>query len=313
MPRRSLPRYVYPHPSGYIVHWWADGKRRTKTFRDLVDALAFWAVTHGDARTPQTVGQLCDSYLAGRLYQSLAEATQRDYLKQIAKIRAAIGEMRARDVTTAHIAAMHEHLGKRSHRQANYMRSVAQQVFRWGRMQGVVNHDPCRSVQRFRETPRTRLVTDEELAAVLAVCPPSVRLAALLASITGLRQGDILALRFADWSDAGLRVRTGKTGRALHFEPTAGLVDCFEIARTISPKVREYVICKRDGHPYTGDGFRSIWHRCVRKVDVQRFTFHDLRAKAGSESQDWRLLGHSARAIFDRVYDRAARKVRPVR
>lgn len=51
-----------------------------------------------------------------------------------------------------------------------------------------------------------------------------------------------------------------------------------------------------DGRAYTGSGFRTIWQRATAKALQQglaeRFTFHDLRAKAGSESRDWKRLGH---------------------
>jgi len=45
-----------------------------------------------------------------------------------------------------------------------------------------------------------------------------------------------------------------------------------------------------------------------------RFTFHDLRAKAGSDANGnaQALLGHAS-AATKRVYERKAAKVRPIR
>lgn len=46
---------------------------------------------------------------------------------------------------------------------------------------------------------------------------------------------------------------------------------------------------------------------------MPRWTFNDLRAKAGSESKDWRILGHLDQRTFERVYNRLPRKVAPTR
>jgi len=75
-------------------------------------------------------------------------------------------------------------------------------------------------------------------------------------------------------------------------------------AKAIRPKVRGMtVLSRRDGKPYSADGFSAMWQRLMTKVviaGVERFTFHDLRAKcatdaraAGLDSQA--LLGRSTR------------------
>lgn len=54
----------------------------------------------------------------------------------------------------------------------------------------------------------------------------------------------------------------------------------------------------RIGARYTLDGFSTAWQKLMAKaikdkVLEQSFTFHDLRAKAGSESENAQdLLGH---------------------
>jgi len=45
----------------------------------------------------------------------------------------------------------------------------------------------------------------------------------------------------------------------------------------------------------------------------ERFTFHDLRAKAGSETTDDKLLGHQNPATKRRHYERAPVKVTPLK
>lgn len=43
-----------------------------------------------------------------------------------------------------------------------------------------------------------------------------------------------------------------------------------------------------------------------------RFTFHDLRAKAGSDSVDGKLLGHADQRTLNRHYRRKPEVVTPV-
>ena len=76
-------------------------------------------------------------------------------------------------------------------------------------------------------------------------------------------------------------------------------------------------ICNRRGQVYTGDGFRTLWQKLMRKAletnaIAERFTFHDLRAKAGSDSNDDRLLGHQDVRTLNRHYKRKATRVTPL-
>jgi integrase len=170
--------------------------------------------------------------------------------------------------------------------------------------------------------PRERYATDAEVNAVLAQAPRQVQAAALMAVATGLRQGDILALRRADFSDAGLTVMPsktkGKTRKALHFPWSPAMRLACQLAEQKVAGIGGHWLARRDGKPYTSDGFRTMWDRAMKRAlaanpGMESFTFHDLRAKAGTEAQDWQLLGHLDQKTHSRVYDRKPRTVRPAR
>lgn len=46
-------------------------------------------------------------------------------------------------------------------------------------------------------------------------------------------------------------------------------------------------------------------------VIEERFTFHDLRAKDGTDAENGELLGHTSQAMFERVYRRKPWSVAP--
>jgi len=80
------------------------------------------------------------------------------------------------------------------------------------------------------------------------------------------------------------------------------------------------IIANERGQAYTSSGFKSNWQRLMNKelkegVIKTRFTFHDLRAKAGSDANGnaQALLGHASAATTKQVYERKAAKVRPIR
>jgi integrase len=69
-----------------------------------------------------------------------------------------------------------------------------------------------------------------------------------IAWLTGLRRDDILSITRDQVTDDGLYVPTSKTGKPLLFEWTEELREVVDRSRSISPRVRRYVICNRQGN-----------------------------------------------------------------
>src|SRR5262249_47944586 len=88
----------------------------------------------------------------------------------------------------------------------------------------------------------------------------------------------------------------------------------------IPPDIRPTLICNLQGRPFTETGFRSNWHRLMRKAValgaiVEPFTFHDLRAKSASDALDpqeaTERLGHDDPRTTRAVYMRKPRRAPP--
>ena len=78
-----------------------------------------------------------------------------------------------------------------------------------------------------------------------------------------------------------------------------------------------YLLFGGRGHSYTSSGFQTAWYRLMdtaveEGVITERFIFHDLRAKAGSDSEDARLLGNDKRTL-ERHYKRMPVTVTPLK
>lgn len=140
-----------------------------------------------------------------------------------------------------------------------------------------------------------------------------------MALLTGLREGDILRLKRSDVTDEGLLVKPSKRGKPLLFERTSELEAAIERAKTLPSEIASvFLIHNLQGQPYTTDGFRAIWQRYMNKAlknknIKERFTFHDLRAKSGSDHESGAQLGHQDPRTTNRIYRRKPQRVTPLR
>lgn len=311
--RKDLPQRVYVRRGAY---YFVDTLGRWHPLgREFTAAMIEYAKINSQTSPITTLSGVMDRYQREVLPKK-AKATQRQYLRALGLLRAVFGAMRPDDVTPPHL---YGYMDRRPKIAANreikgVLSAVYQSALRWG----VASSNPCRLVERGEELPRTRYVTDHEYAAIHTIMPAAIQCAMDIAITTGLRQGDILKLKMGNWTDDGLLVRTGKTGKVLLFGRTHELTESIERCRALPSTISTLALIHTyDGQPYTSDGFRAIWGRRMRQAVAdglisERFTFHDLRAKVGSETTDDKMLGHQNPATKRRHYERAPVKVTPL-
>jgi integrase len=126
----------------------------------------------------------------------------------------------------------------------------------------------------------------------------------------------MLDLRLSDWQDGKLRVKATKGGKDTYYtgEDLADAVETCIALRGGHQLRSVYLFSTRYGQRYTGDGFRSIWSRAMRKyvnTGGERFTEHDLRAKVASDdpANAQARLQHRSNAMVKTVYDRRPAQV----
>lgn len=327
----GLPSYCYRDKRGklYMLHpagIGGDGKVRHRrvTYGDLEGLLAAWRITYGDAAQTggDTVGDWLDALLVDVQDRvktgDLSEGTGADYPRRIRNLRIVWGAVKLDDVDVPMLYRWRDARGENGRVQANRERSCLFEAFKLAVKRGRLKDNPVQFLEPFREKPRDRYVTDAEFNAVYQHATPIVRAAMLLAAVTGLRQGDLLRIRRSDFGPDGLTIKTNKTGAGL----VIGWSDGLRMAVVEAVETREFIplvlLATEEGRKYTGDGFRTLWHRArerAKQADpkLRNFTFNDLRAKAGSDGRDWQLLGHMDRKTFERVYNRLPRKVTAAR
>ena len=270
-----------------------------------------------------TVNELLDRYVPEHL-PTLARRTQIDQLRYVELLRLAFGDRDAESIKPKDIGQFLDvrkgriSRGKVVSVLANMYKLA---VGRWF----LVESNPCRDIIMPKAGRRTRYITDAEYAAVYALCSPRLQVAMDLALLTGQRQGDVLALKWShiDVNERIIHIRQGKTGKRFGIYITPALEDVLVRAKRMTPALpRAYVLRTKDGDRYTSEGFRAMWQRGMKKAVAlgaikEKFTFHDIRAKAASDSPDMKaassLLGHQDERITKSVYDRSIRIVQPLR
>jgi integrase len=183
-----------------------------------------------------------------------------------------------------------------------FLRKVLAKGIRWGA--GETN--AAFNLDMDPDPKNTRDVLPAEYAAVYALANVKVQIAMDLASNIGQRRADILGIRLTDLTDEGILVAQGKTDARVLIAWSPALHATIERALALPPDIpKEYVLRRRDGHPYTPHGFGDMWQKLMRKairkgVIAARFKFHDLRALAATEKAlaetdeaAQQLLGHA--------------------
>ena len=264
----------------------------------------------------RTLGDAMDAYRVSKRFTRLAASTRRDYERSIERLRRAFGPVPPGAWQPAMGYAYLE--SQPGAVQANRDLSVLSNVMQTCVRAGIVPRNLVAEVERNREPPRERYVTDDELAAFLTRCNPKLKAWVGLKMLTGLRQGQMRALEVSDWRDGSLWGPKAKGGRTLVFSGPGLEEAVAEVLRTHHGVTSRstYLFCTRAGTPYSADGFRAIWQRAMRKHVENggvRFTEHDLRAKVASDSESLHVaqarMGHQTPATTSRVYRRGPQVV----
>lgn len=301
--RKDLPERVYHRNNAYyFVH--KDTGKWERLDSDYAKAMAKWATLVVASTRTENMGELFDRYLL-EVVPHKAERTQQDNRQELRFLRAAFGQMPVASVTAVNVAAYRDarEAKTRGNREIALLSHVFNYAIRWG----LRTDNPCAVPGlRVRERPRSRYVTDEELAAFKALCPAWLQNYLDLKSLIGARQQDMLALQWSDALSDGICITpkktAGSTGKRIKIARTE------EINAVLQriPRKTNLLFPTRTGEAYTRMGFGAVWRKIMTKfveAGGERFTEHDLRGAVATDMEDaaaaQKLLGHKSIAMTE--------------
>lgn len=120
--------------------------------------------------------------------------------------------------------------------------------------------------------------------------------------VTGLRKGNLMALRWKDYDKDAMTVTVARTknGQGIVAPLTAEAVKELEIIRTVDAKPDDLIFCGK--HPWKPNNFRTSWESALRDANLELMPFHGLRhstathaTRAGASTLlVMNLLGHKS-------------------
>jgi integrase len=172
--------------------------------------------------------------------------------------------------------------GERAPASVNRELEILSKIFRLAVQQKIIRDNPVSEVRRFVENnQRTRFLTLEEEERLLAAVAlwPTLRAIIVLAIHTGMRQGEILKLRWCDldFSAEKIHVRETKSGhnRVIPMTPTV------KATLAAMERVSEWIFpgAGRTGHLVE---IKKGWSSALKEAGIENLRFHDLRHTTGS-------------------------------
>lgn len=316
--------YYYRVPPGEESNW--NGKQDFRLGKTLHEAHSTFAKHIKQYEHASTMAELLDRY-ALEVVPLKAPATQRGNVMSLETLRRIFGDNKISAIKPKHCYQFRDYRSKTSVVGANRDLEVLSHAFTKAIEWGLIDEHPMKGkVLKNPVRPRKRYVSDQELIEALSVASPFLRSYVRLKLLLGLRKGDMLRIKLADLKKDGIHVHQSKTGKSVIYEWTPAVREAIEeIKAQTGPVASIYLFSTRRGQPYikedgTTSGFDSIWQRFMKKALAEtglseRFTEHDLRAKAASDTtaeHAKELLGHSSQAVTERVYLRKPKQIRPV-
>lgn len=298
MPRTLPARLHFKHGRYYYVH----RNKWTPLSKDFHVALTEYAKLMAPLQGGMV--DLISKWLTV-IQPSVATSTYKTYVVAAEKLKTALVEFGPCDVKPKHVASLLEH-HKSTPAMANTMRNVLKQVFARAVIAGDCDINPVQFVAPNKTAKRDRYLTDAEFDAIRNHASPTLRVMMDICYLTGQRIGDVLAIRYADITDAGIYFKQKKTHNRVMVAMTPDVTNAIAAARALHDNVRGMTLFHtRGGKPFSYWTIRTLWGRATLAAGIADAHIHDMRAKAATDAKsqglDSRtLLGHTTESSHAR-------------
>lgn len=281
----------------------------TATFDKLTDAKTWGSQTETEIRQGRyfqkaegrkhTLGGLITAYLP----EVEKKKDARNAKRHLEWWKERVGEKCIADITPALLSSIKDELaagmtprGQRSPATVNrYFISLSAVLAKAAREQDLIETNPMSKVKKLTEPEgRVRYLSEAERDALLAACRESrskmLYPVVLLALSTGMRQGEILSIRWkdVDFDRKRIVLHNTKNGSSRQV-PLAGAAE-EELKQMLqskkAAKVRALQPTEDDlvfpGRVNDSLNIRTAWDSAIAKAKIENFRFHDCRHTAAS-------------------------------
>lgn len=305
---RQVQKLIGPHwssrakpPEGHFT------KRSAQTWLDDVLAKARRGELPGVVRTGATFAAACDEWLDWKRSRGLKPSTVVDYEHMMRRLKPRLTELlgaeaRLEEVATADVERFRDVLiaDGTSDRTANKYLGVLSDIFTWAKRRYGLAVNPVVEVERRPQRRRGNIDVyskEEVLALARAARTDQEATLYLTAAFTGLRRGELLALRWrdVDFANATVHVRQNLTSAGLT-TPKGGKERAVPLAGEVATALAR--VSQRDqftadddlvfvgpyGDHLVGRVVSRRFHEAVSRAGLRQLRFHDLRHTFGTHA-----------------------------
>lgn len=306
---------------------------------NVTEARKVWikltARRYEDDALPGTFAALLEQYQERGLPLVPAEATRKEYTRQLPKLRARWGaRLYAKTDSeaiqgkgkfllpldfTAYLEQFQPVNGKavRGATMARQDARLVSSIFSWGIAHGYTLFNPVIGCKIPTITPKKAKLDAPTRRAIGAKIAPAVRLMMEFGALTGMRKTDIRLLTKAQIKEKLLEVRQSKRGTEQEWDITPALEAVLKAAERLPGAHKSKVVFPcRKGTAYTENGLQSAWRRARTKAGATGYVFRDIRRKAINEARRrgdaTDFAGHQDPRTTARHYYTEAIRVKPL-
>jgi len=305
---RQIQKRIGPHwsarsapPEGYFT------KRVAQAWLDDVLASARRGELPGMVRTGATFAAACDEWLEWKRSRGVKSSTLADYEYMMRRLKPEMAELvgaeaKLEEVTGADLERFRDALiaGRASDRTVNKYLGVLSDIFSWAKRRYGLAANPVAEVERRPQHKRANIDVyskEEVLALVRAAQSEQDAALYLTAAFTGLRRGELLALRWrdVDFANATVHVRRNLTSAGLT-SPKAGKERAVPLAGEVATALAslsqrdrftaedDLVFVNTRGDHQVGRVVSRRFREATSRAGLRQLRFHDLRHTFGTHA-----------------------------
>jgi integrase len=266
--KHGVRNYVYAWRGGPCILV-QDGPRPAITQALIAKAYA----ARPQAVPRNTFDRVIDAYRASPDFAAKKPNTQREYRHRLDQISERFGKVPLRffngDQIRGKILEWRDEMAD-TPRAADRAVGMLSTLLNWARDRTEIRHNHAADIGHLHRVNRADMIWEARHWQAVKDVPGHIHRALVLASLTGLRQGDLLALTWEQVTPAYVATTTAKTGG----EAVIPMHE--ELARFFTgPPWKGPILRNSRGEPWTASGFQSSWGN-VKPKGFDRH-FHDLR------------------------------------
>lgn len=281
---------TYKHKNGYWGYYFmCNGKRICRTFKGLSrEEVEKLEIIHKAELIKTGHGVIRKQvYYLEKLIADFKEYTKANYTRPeefdyvIDKFYKLIGNKNIEQITISDFEKyINTRIGKVKNSSINRELDIIRRIFSLAIENKLLKVNPCENLKKLRiENPPERYLTKDEEQKLLAQCNPIMKAIVIIALHTGMRQNEILSMRWEDvfLDENYLIARNTKNNKPRKLPITPTLKK--ELGNL--PHLSEFVFTS----PTTMTRYKDVktsFKRAVKRAGIPHITFHKLRHTTAS-------------------------------